>query len=104
MSKIYQKTFGTAIATATLLAGMYNLPSNAQDTVLGDIEADENLNWTFTSENEPISVKDDIRELQTYSISDDDEDLGLELEEDDPKWGNRGDVDDYTFEVEVYDY
>lgn len=104
MSKIYQKTLGTAIAIGTLLAGIY-MPLNAQDTVLGeDIEADENLNWSFTSENEPITVKDDIRELETYSISDDDEDLDLELEEEDRRWGNRGDVDDYTFEVEVYDY
>lgn len=106
MSKIYQKTIGTAIAFGTLLAGIYSLPLNAQDTVLGDdIEADKNLNWSFTSEDESITIKDDIKELRTYSISDDEDlDVDLELDEEDRRWGNRGDVDDYTFEVEVYDY
>lgn len=104
MFKIYQKTIGTAIAIGTLLTGIYSLPLNAQDTVLGDeIEAGKNKRWSFTSEDESITIKDDIKELRTYSISDD-EDSDLELEEEDRRWGNRGDVDDYTFEVEVYDY
>ena len=102
MFNIYQKMVGVS-AIASLLASIFVMPLNAQDTVLEDIETGENLNWTFTSENESISVKDDIRELETYSISDD-EDLDVKLEEDNPRWGNRGDVDDYTFEVEVYDY
>lgn len=103
MFNIYQKMVGVSAIALTLLAGIYSLPLNAQDTVLGeDIEA-ENLDWTFTSENEPITVEDDIRELKTYSLSED-EDTDLQLEEEDRKWGNRGDIEDYTFEVEVYDY
>ena len=105
MFNIYQKMVGVNAIALTLLAGIFVMPLNAQDTVLGeDIEAEENLNWTFTSENEPITVEDDIRELKTYSLSDEDEDIELQLEEEDRKWGNRGDIEDYTFEVEVYDY
>lgn len=111
MSSIYQKTLKiTAIAVSSLLAGIYSLPLNAQSNITKDgsslenIEADENLNWTFTSEDESVSVQDDIRELRIYSISDENDDTDLQLSEDDSKWGNRGDVDDYTFEVEVYDY
>jgi hypothetical protein len=110
MSKIYQKTIGTAIALSSLLAGIYSLPLNAQGNITKDgsslenIEADENLNWGFTSEDESISVQDDLRELETYSISDEDDGTNLRLTEENSRWGNRGDVDDYTFDVEVYDY
>lgn len=111
MPSIYQKTLKiTAIAIGSLFVGLYSLPLNAQDNVskdgssLENIEADENLNWTFTSENEPLTVKDDIRELGNYSISDEDNGTDLRLTEEDSRWGNRGDVDDYTFDVEVYDY
>lgn len=105
MSNIYQRMMRlTAIAIGSLLASIYSLPLNAQSTILEDIETDENLNWTFTSEKEPISVKDDIRELKTYSISDEENGTDLQLTEENPKWGNRGDVDDYSLEVEVYDY
>lgn len=110
MFKIYQKTIGTAIAISSLFVGLYSLPLNAQSSVsqnsstLENVETKENLNWNFTSEDESISVKDDIRELETYSLSDENGDTDLRLEEEDSRWGNRGDVDDYTFEVEVYDY
>ena len=110
MSKIYQKTIGTAIALSSLLAGIYSLPLNAQGNIskdgssLENIEVDENLNWGFTSEDESVSVQDDLRELETYSISDEDDGTDLRLSEEDSRWGNRGDVDDYTFDVEVYDY
>ena len=110
MSLIYQKMMRlTAIAIGTLFVGVYSLPLNAQSTVsqnssaLENIETEENKKWGFTSEDESISVQDDLKELRTYSISDD-EDLDVYLEEEDRRWGNRGDVEDYTFEVEVYDY
>ena len=105
MSNIYQKMMRLlAIAIGSTFATIYSLPLHAQSDILKGIETDENLNWTFTSEREPITVKDDIRELEQYSVSESDPEVDLELTEESPKWGNRGDVEDYSVEVEVYDY
>lgn len=100
-----------AIFIGTTLASIYSFPLNAQTNTVADsssilegIEAEENLNWGFTSENESISVKDDIKELENYSISESSSEEDVKLIEDTPKWGNRGDIEDYSFEVEVYDY
>lgn len=100
-----------AIFIGTTLASIYSLPLNAQTNtvadsggILEDVEAGENLNWGFTSENESISVKDDIQELENYRISESSSEEDIELIEDTRKWGNRGDIEDYSVEVEVYDY
>lgn len=100
-----------AIAIGTTVASTYSLPLNAQNNRLKNTNLNENitsteeLNWSFSSENESILIQDDLRELKQYSISDEDNaDTDFKLTENSPKWGNRGDVEDYSFEVEVYDY
>ncbi len=95
-----------AIALTSLLTGIYTLPLNAQITTLKDnslegIEA-QTFDWNFISE-ESMSIKDNIQELGEYRISESDAEIDLELVEE-KKWGNRGDVEDYSIEVEIYDY
>ena len=80
-----------------------NLSASKQENFLEDIEFQEEVNWSFSSETESLSVRDEITELQEYSASDSEE-LDVDLEAEDNRWGNRGDVEDYSVEVEVYDY
>ena len=111
MLSIYQKIICfCAITSSSVLASTYSLPLHAQtstvdgSSILEGVETGEDLDWSFTSEDEPISVKDDIKELEDYSLSGSDSETDLELIEEERKWGNRGDVEDYSVEVEVYDY
>lgn len=97
-----------AIAIGTMF-GIYSLPLNSQTNTseydfLNNIETEENLEWSFSSEDESISIKDDIKELGDYSISESELEEVIELSDEDPKWGNRGDVEDLSIEAEVYDY
>jgi hypothetical protein len=100
-----------AIAMGTTLASLYSLPLNAQSDRLGNnisqesITPNRNFNWNFSSENESISLQDNLQELREYSVSESDvEAENLKLTENTQKWGNRGDVEDRSFKVEVYDY
>ena len=82
---------------------------NAQDETseyrfLQDIEVGTNVDWGFSSEDEPLSVKDDIKELEDYSLSDSDAEADVQLIEEYRRWGNRGNVKNYSIEAEFYDY
>jgi hypothetical protein len=99
-----------AIAIGTTLTSIYNLPLNAQNNQLEDNNFQENitpqkdLNWRFSSENESRSLQDNLQNLEEYSISELNSEADLKLTENTPKWGNRGDVEDRSFKIEVYDY
>ena len=98
-----------ALALGTMLPGFYSWPLNAQTNTseydfLGDIEAGTNVDWSFSSEDESLAVTDDLKELGEYNISDSDSEGDVELIGEEQKWGNRGDVEDFSFEAEVYDY
>jgi|GEM_PF-5307195 len=64
------------------------------------IELEED-NWNFQSENETVSIQDNLQDLRQYSI-DDLVDTDVRLVE--KKWGNRGDVDDYSIKTNIYNY
>ena len=103
----FVKPLVIAIASCVILGDSYSLSSNAQNVTLEsdsltNIDTQTNQNWYFDSENESISVKDEIQKLEDYSISESETDI--ELNEEEPKWGNRGDVEDTSVEIEVYDY
>lgn len=113
MSNTYQKILRySAIAIGTIFAGIYSIPLNAQTTPtdnssnLENIMLEDDFDWSFSSEDEAITVKDDIKELEDgeYSISEENPDRDLGLVEEDKKWGNTGDVESKSFEIEVYDY
>ena len=67
------------------------------------IEVGEDTGWEFESKNESISVQDDLKDLQEYSISGS-EDTDVRLVEEERRWGNRGDGRDYSIETDVYGY
>lgn len=107
--KTNKKTLNWAVVLGLIFVGIYHLPLNAQsDTTeynfLTDIEAGENTNWSFSSEDETISLKDEIRKLGDYTISTPYVDRDIELFQEDKRWGNRGDAEDRAIEAEIYDY
>ena len=109
MSNISPKITGLlAIAFGATLTTLYCLPLNAQTRTTQsnpkNWELKEKTDWTFSSENESISIQDDLEELEEPSISEPNTETDLEISEENRKWGNRGDVEDYSIEVEVYDY
>ena len=101
--------YSSAIALGLIFLNLNGLSLNAQTNTseysfLEDIEAGVNVDWHFPSENESISVKDDIKELEGYSISESDPEADVQIIEENRRWGNRGDVEDFSLEAEFYDY
>ncbi|MEL7418594.1 MAG: hypothetical protein AAGK10_08460 [Cyanobacteria bacterium J06555_3] len=69
------------------------------------LQTGEDVNWSFSSEAETISIQDNLQQLTELSISDsNDSDVRLVDENDSRVWGNRGDKEAYSFEAEVYNY
>ena len=98
-----------AIAFGLTLATIYSLPLTAQtntpEDLLDNIQAGENTNWNFTSEDETFSIENNLKELGEYDISNTDLDTSVELKEEDRRWGNNlGGPEEYQIETEVYDY
>ena len=99
-----------AIALGIIAASVYSLPLHAQtrtlkETMLDDIEAGKDEGWNFISEEETISIQNNLKELGDYSILDRRSDSGdLRLVEEDRRWGSPSNRPDYTLETEVYDY
>ncbi len=109
MFNISLKVIGSlAITVGTLLTITYDLPLNAQTRTTQsnteNWELREKTDWTFSSENESISIQDDLEELEEYSIYEPNTETNLEISEENIRWGNRGDVENYSIEIEVYDY
>ena len=102
---------GLTIALGFIVANVYSSPLNAQtrtikDTMLQNIEAGEE-GWNFISEEETISIQDNLNELEDYSILDSNSDSDVRLIEEDRRWrkeGERPNYPDYLLETDVYDY
>lgn len=96
------------ITLGTLLINLCSLPLNAQTRINQSNpeswKLEEKTDWNFSSENESISISDDLEGLEEYSISEPNTETDLAIMEEERKWGNRGDVEDYSIELEVYDY
>lgn len=94
-------------AVALGLLAVNSAVSNAQADTSESFEFDklevEENNWNYGGENESISVKDDLQELNEYDVSDVEE-SDVRIIEEDRRWGNRGDVEDYKIKTNVYDY
>ena len=80
---------------------------HAQSDVSEGFEFDklgvEESNWNFSSEDESVSVQDDIRELEEFGLVNT-EDSDVRIIEEKRRWGNRGDAEDYKIQTDVYDY
>ncbi|MBE9045065.1 hypothetical protein IQ255_11730 [Pleurocapsales cyanobacterium LEGE 10410] len=98
-----------AIAFGFTLATIYSLPLVAQtdtpEDLFEDIQAGENATWNFTSEEETLSIENNLEELGEYSISNSELDTNIELKEENRRWGNNlGGPEEYSIETEIYDY
>ena len=101
---------GLAIALGIIAASIYSSPLHAQtrtlkETMLDDIEVGKDEGWNFISEEETISIQNNLKELGDYSILDRNQDSGdLRLVEEDRRWESPNNRPDYTLETDVYDY
>jgi hypothetical protein len=100
-----------AIVLGIIGANVYSSPLNAQTNTLKDnmfenIEAGEE-GWNFLSEEETISIQNNLNQLEDYSILDSSFDSDIQLMKESWRWrnqGNRPNYPDYSLETEVYDY
>lgn len=101
---------GLTITLGLIVANVYSLPLKAQtrtlnDTMFQNIEAGEE-GWNFVSEEETKSIQDNLKNLEDYSILDNNN-SDIRLVEEDPIWrkqGERPNYPDYLLETDIYDY
>ena len=98
----------SAIALGIIVVNFSALPTKAQTYTsesfnFEEISVGENTEWNFTSEDETISVEDNIKNLEEFEISESD-DSDVRLVEEKGKWGNRGARSDYLIKTTIYDY
>lgn len=106
-----KKTFSyaSAIALGIFAVNFLSLSSNAQtnsseDFMFKDIEARDDGGWSFSSEEETISIQNNLSELGKYNINESATDKEVQLIEEERRWGNKGDRPDYSIEAEIFDY
>lgn len=108
MSNISQKIMGLSVVAIGALFSTINIqPLNAQtDTAANTIKTwsiNEDRDWNFSNTSESLSVKDDIENLEEYSISESDL-TDIKLEEESRRTNSRRGIKDYSVEAEVYTY
>lgn len=113
-------TIKTALSLGAIALGIttanYSLPLNAQtdsskEFSFEDIQAGKDGSWNFSSEDETISIQDNLRQLnqevkaKEYDISYP-YDSDLRLIEEERRWDNTntGNQPDYILETDIYDY
>ena len=99
------------IALGFIVANVSSSPVNAQtqtsnNTMFENIEAGEE-GWNFISEEETISIQDNLNQLEDYSIFNSEFNSDIRLIEENQRWldgGERPNYPDYSLETDVYDY
>lgn len=97
-----------ALVLGTIVVNFSTLSANAQSTTaesfnFEEISAGDESDWNFPSENETVSIQDDLQELEEYDISEVDN-LDVRLIQKNRRrlrngrWGNRGDRQYYYTE------
>ncbi len=97
-----------AIALGTILGAFYILPSAAQTNSLesetiNNLKIQSDTDWNFSSEDESISVADDLKELDKYNISESDL-PDIQLIKHKRRWSNHLNYRRYSLEGALYDY
>ena len=108
----------SAIVLGIVFASFPVLKSEAQDTTAESFSFDSIIvgneeGWQFPSENETVSLQDEIKELGDYSVSDADN-FRIELIQQNTTLVNQGDrptyyienriAPYYSIETQIYDY
>ena len=102
------------IALGTIVVSFSKTPTHAQSRTSESFNFEEltigdERNWNFSSEDERISIQDDLKELKEYDISGT-EYFDVRLIEERrrrlgiKRWGNRGDRSYYSIEDRIYPY
>ena len=97
-----------SLGTITLgLIAFTSFSANAQTNTsesfkFESIELGE-TNWKFSSENETTSIQDNLKELNEYSISDS-EDVDIRITDEAPRFNNRGELEDFSVDADVFEY
>ena len=102
------------IALGTIVINFFTLPSNAQSRTADSFNFDEisvgdDRNWNFSSEDETVSIRNNLKQLREYDISGTENfdvrlirerrrELGIR------RWGNQGDRPYYSIEDGIYPY
>lgn len=106
--------YSGAIAFGTIVASFYTLPSNAQSTTAESfnfekITVGNENNWNFSSEDETVSIRNNLKQLEEYNISGV-ENFDVRLIQANrrrlrnPPWGNRGYRPYYSLEDRIFPY
>ncbi len=107
MLKITSKIRTFAIALGSLSILVYSLPISAQtnndEVNIEDWNISSDTEWDFSSEDESVSVKDQLKQLGEYNSSQPDP-RDIKLLQENHRWGNQGDVEDYSLETDIYNY
>lgn len=87
------------------IQNIYALQANAQTDVpefdsLRNVQVEKDVEFIFPSKNESFSIQDNFPQLEDYSVSE----FEPESREEEPEWGNTGDVKSHSVDFEIYDY
>ena len=97
-----------AIALGALITIIYSLPlmaqTNTTEANIEDWQINSDTKWNFSSDDESASIKDELNQLREYNSSQPNMERDVELLQENHKWGNQGDVEDYSLETDVYNY
>lgn len=101
----------SAIALGTIVVNFSTLPSNAQSTTADSFNFDEisaggKGSWNFSSEDETVSIRNNLKELREYDISGvENFDVRLIQRRNwrNRRWGNQGDRY-YYIENRIFPY
>lgn len=87
----------TQAQTNSTIAEREDQPILDGSRYLREIEPEETFDFNFTPEAENATQTDEDYQLEA-------QDSDLDLEEKDAKWGNRGDVEDPSVQVDVHEF
>ena len=104
----------SATALGVIAVSIYTLPSNAQSRTADSFNFEQVTvgnegNWNFSSEDETVSIRNNLKQLKEYDISGVESfDVRLIRENrrrlGNARWGNRGDRPYYSIENRIFPY
>lgn len=102
------KIYLSVVAIGAIAVGFFALPTKAQTETsenfsFEQIGVDEEVEFNFVGENETTSVRDELEQLEEYSISESDDFDGKLIEENKNR-ANRGAQSRYKLQTDIYNY
>ena len=112
MSIIAKTMYTGALSLGIIFTGFSSLPVYAQSKTADSFNFDElsagGSNWNFSSEDETVSIRDDLNRLEEYDAGIENFDIRVIRERRRrlgiKRWGNRGDRSLYSIDDGLYPY